>query len=296
MVDPISIIAISSAVGDAVGGATGKLFEKACDSTMRWLSTYFRDHQPNAIAAAQINSLDFLAQLAHRVQALEAEATDAAARRRITDALDDPDFAATFKDALIASARTSDSEKHDMLSRLVAERLRQPPETIVALAIPLATQAVSRLTSRQMKLLGLATFVKHIRPRLIPPPIPPDDFPRWYDEWLTTGIQPFAPLESVHQPDLFHMEALSCVQRSVVGHFVLERELTPKVEQPYAWDYHHFITETPLGPSLNECWESGLKLIMLTSIGQLIGAIVKDRLTGSSTEIDWEPHIAALNQ
>jgi len=289
MVDPVSIAVIAG----SAGGAAGKLVEKAWGVGERWLDSYFRDHQPNAVATAKANSLDFLAQLAYKVKALEAAATDEATKERIRDALDDPDFSATLQDALIASARTSNSEKHDMLSRLVAERLRQPPETIVALAIPLATQAVSKLTPRQMRLLGLATFVKHIRPRPLPPNIDPQHFAQWYDQWLTSGLQPFAPLEPVHSPDLTHIQALSCVQTSIVGYFILEKVLSPNLDEPYTWDYQHFIEQTPLGPALNQCWESGLKLIMLTSVGQLIGVMVHDRLTGSPTEIDWETYAPA---
>ena len=42
--EPLSIVAISA----AVGGAAGKLVEKAWNSGERWLASYFKDHHPEA--------------------------------------------------------------------------------------------------------------------------------------------------------------------------------------------------------------------------------------------------------
>ena len=46
MADPLSLVAL----GAAVGGAAGKFVEKAWDSGEKWITSYFADHRPKAIA------------------------------------------------------------------------------------------------------------------------------------------------------------------------------------------------------------------------------------------------------
>ena len=56
MADPLSLVAL----GAAVGGAAGKFVEKAWNSGEKWITSYFADHRPKAIAQAQANSAEFL--------------------------------------------------------------------------------------------------------------------------------------------------------------------------------------------------------------------------------------------
>ena len=65
--EPLSLIAISA----AVGGATGKFVEKAWDSGEKWISTFYKDHQELAQNKATENTKDFLQELAQRIKFLE---------------------------------------------------------------------------------------------------------------------------------------------------------------------------------------------------------------------------------
>ena len=63
--------------------------------------------------------------------------------------------------------------------------------------------------------------------------------------------------------------------------------LGPPKESGLKWQVDEFITKNPTGVKLNQLWEQGLKSVMPTSVGQLIGIYVADELTGGTTKINW---------
>ena len=60
MTDPLSLIALSA----AVGRAAGKFVEKAWDSGEKWIASYFANHHGKSQEKAKENSLSFLTDLA----------------------------------------------------------------------------------------------------------------------------------------------------------------------------------------------------------------------------------------
>ena len=66
MMDPGSI-----AMGAAIGGVAAKFVDKAWNQGEKWITDYFKDHEPKAVERAQQNSLEFLNELAKRVKTLE---------------------------------------------------------------------------------------------------------------------------------------------------------------------------------------------------------------------------------
>ncbi len=281
--EPLTIVAICA----AVGGATGKLTEKAWDCGEKWLAGFFKNHHPKAIEKANQNSLCFLNDLAQRVHQLEEEAKEEHdIKQRIEYALEDPDFSALLKDALIISARTDNEDKHKILARIVSERLRCQSEGLVALTSTLACDAIKHLTPEQIKFLGITTFVYRIRPYPFPPAIPPHQFGQWYINWLIGMLSLYFPVEPMTRLDFNHLESVSCTKyESFLGRD-LKKVLSP-AEPSYDWNFDHFIQNNPFGKQLHELWKNGMQQNTLTTTGELIGIYVNDELTKKRTIIDW---------
>lgn len=160
--EPLSIAIISG----AVGGAAGAFSKEVWDLGKNWLHSYLKDHKPEAIAKAEQNSLDFLAQLAQRVKTLEEQGEQQ--KKVIEDSLNQPDFSILLQKAILSSAQTEDKGKHEILARLVADRLIQDGESLLALCSKQATDVIPMLNSGQMKILGVLTTIFFIRPKTFP--------------------------------------------------------------------------------------------------------------------------------
>lgn len=269
MADPLSLVAL----GAAVGGAAGKFVEKAWDSGEKWVTTYFKDHQPAAQQKAIENSGHFLADLSKRLEALEK--SGAATKDKIASAQEQPDFSVLLQRALISSAQTSNSDKHELLSRLVAERVKSDAESVVSLASKMACDAIAYASPSHLKILGLAAVLVGIQPSR---KLKNDEFV----SWLQRQVSPFAGVRATHL-DFIHMESLSCL---VFESFItrdLQQVLVSKGVEGF--DYGQFAASA-MGKSLVEVWETDkLKCIRLTSVGQLIGILVSDQLSSSNTDL-----------
>jgi hypothetical protein len=278
--EPLSIIAISG----AVGGIAGKFAEKAWDAGQKWVSSYFKDHAPKAIEKANENSLDFLAQLAQRVKTLEEQGEQN--KRLVEDSLNHPDFSVLLQKAIISSAQTDDKQKHELLARLVSDRLTKGSESLFALSSKLACDAVSMLDVRQIKILGLLTTLILVRPHPFPPPhiVKTNQiFNIWFIQWLTKRLHVYQDL-TIKTMDLLHLESLSCVRVSI-GSRELQKILSPSKESGLTFDYKAF-SATEIGQKVNELWESELKYSLPTTIGQIIGIYASDMLTNTTTSFD----------
>lgn len=276
--EPLSIILISA----AAGGVAGKFVEKAWSSGEKWLSSYFKDHAPKVREEAEQNSLDFLNQLAERVKTLEQQGEQY--KKTIEDSLNHPDFSVLLQKATISSAQTDDKQKHELLARLVSDRLTKGSESLFALSSKLACDAVSMLNLRQMKILGLLTSLILVRPQPFPPThIVKEIFNIWFVQWLTQRLNVYQDL-TLNNLDLLHLESLSCVRVSI-GSRDLQKILSPSKESGLTFDYKAF-SATEIGNKVKELWESELKHALPTTIGQLIGVYVSDMLTNTHTSLD----------
>jgi hypothetical protein len=276
--EPLTIVAISA----TVGGTAGKLVEKAWDSGEKWLAHYFRDHHPKAIEKAKQNSLDFLNVLSKRVDELEEDSKDhERIKRQIDSALEDPDFSALLKDALIASSRTDNEDKHKILARIVSERLRVPTDNLVALTSTLACDAVKHLTTRQLTFLGLTALVHFIRPKSLPPAVSTQQASQLYVDRLTQNLQLYFPLEPLKPIDFRHLESVSCIIYDTVYGFDLREVLIPYALE---WPFEEFIEKDQFGKQLYYLWENGMQFTVVTTTGWLIGIYAHDELAGTTTD------------
>jgi len=278
IMEPLSIVVISA----AAGGIAGKFVEKAWESGEKWLSSYFKDHAPKSRQEAERNSLDFLNQLAERVKTLEQQGEQE--KKLIEDSLNHPDFSVLLQKAIISSAQTDDKQKHELLARLVSDRLTKGSESLFALSSKLACDAVSMLNVRQMKILGLLTNLMFVRPRPFPPPeIPKETFNTWFVNWLVERLNIYQDLALTNM-DLLHLESLSCVRVSI-GSRDLQKILSPPKESGFTFDYKVF-SATEIGNKVKEQWESELKHALPTTVGQVIGIYASDMLTNTTTSFD----------
>lgn len=282
--DPFSVTVVA-----AIGGATGKLAEKACDSATKWLADRFKDHQPKAIAKARLNSEEFINDLVGRIQKLEEEARDdQTLKDKISSAFEDPDFSLLFHDALLGSARTDNSEKHKILSRIVAERLICPPEGLAVLASPLACNAVKYLTPNQMRFIGLSALIWFFRPTPFPPEnIPEEKVGAYYVEWLSELISAIFPVEPLTKIEYAHLEAISLIVYKSLPYSNLHELLSIEHEAMIDWPYKDLVNKTDFGKQLLQLWGSGMNQISLTSVAILIGTYVMDELAGTSSITTW---------
>ncbi len=284
MTDPMSLIAL----GAAVGGAVGKFTEKAWDQGEKWITSYFKDHGQKAQEKAKENSLAFLGDLSQRLKIVEKQNQENS--QEIQDALSHPGFSILLQKAMLASAETDSKEKHEILSRLIADRLTKDSESIHALTSKMATDAISNMTTNQLNLLALNMNLRYI----VPSEIPEDKienqekFDKFAENWIKARVEKLANLQFSNL-DLEHLEALSCLTNMRLGSSGLKQIFENKFSKTskFKFDYEKFI-DSDLGKAIKAHWENGLQSAILTSVGQLIGIYATEMITGSSTNLSPE--------
>lgn len=277
--EPLSIIAI----GAAVGGAAGKFVEKAWDSGEKWIQSYFKDHKEVAQQKATDNTMDFLNELAQKVKRLED--SKQIPKGKIESAQDHPDFSAMLQKALLTSAQTDSKDKHIILARLVSERLKSKPESILALGSKMACDAISYATVNQLLILGLAVNFYVIRPNPFPPQgVNETNFQDYMNSWLTQRLKPYEKIE-FKQIDIIHLESLSCLKvNTFIGCELNDMFKKDKL----VYDFEK-MTDIQLRDKMKKIWNDGLQKIDLTTVGIIIGVSVSDLLTNTNTTFDgWE--------
>jgi len=277
--EPLSIIAI----GAAVGGAAGKFVEKAWDSGEKWIQSYFKDHKEVAQQKATDNTMDFLNELAQKVKQLED--SKQIPKDKIESAQDHPDFSAMLQKALLTSAQTDSKDKHIILARLVSERLKSEPESILALSSKMACDAISYATVNQLLILGLAVNFYGIRPNPFPPiGVNETNFQEYMNAWLTQRLKPYEKIE-FKQIDITHLESLSCLK---VNTFIGRGLNDMFKKENLVYDFEKMV-DIQLREKMKKIWNDGLQKIDLTTVGQIIGVSVSDLLTNTNTTFDgWE--------
>lgn len=268
MTDPLSLIAL----GAGIGGAAGKFVEKAWDSGEKWLASYFANHREKAQEAARTNAAEFLNELATRIKMLES--IQSVKQDDIETAQDHPDFSAALQKALLSSAQTDNKEKHQLLARLISERIKTGPESLLSLASKMACDAISYTSSQQLRVLGLQSILLYIKPSS---PLPNDQF----NNWLVARLDPYKQLD-IKILDYLHLEALSCAKHESF----LDRDLLGVLKEKNNGNFdNEAFFKSDVGIRITFLWnEQLLRSLVLTSIGQIIGVYVSDMLSGGTTQ------------
>ena len=219
------------ALGAAVGGAAGKFTEKAWDSSERWLKERFGSHRAAAQKLARENAADFVRELADR-------------------------------------AETNDHTKHRLLATLVANRMQSAPETTLALASQLASDAITRSTQRQLTLMALQAFIEGVQPK----------YPMklsMFEVWLKVNLEPFEDFE-FHEIDARHLVAIACATFDPTSQRMLGLMLAMKRHGKLLRKINEILANT----NLQMQWDHGLAGVELTSVGLVVGALAYDQMTG----------------
>lgn len=253
MSDPMSIVLLAG----AAGGAAGKFTEIAMETGKQWIGNYFNNHQPKAQQQAQQNGLDFLTELATRVQTLERN--NQVTQEKIEKIQEDPDFSAALQKALISSAQTQNKEKHQVLAEILAQRLTVESESLEALTTKMSLDVVSFLTSNQLNILGLITFLYSLAPI-----VTLDSFS--YEIWIIDSLEPYLDIE-ISDTDLMHLETLSCLKINQM----LGKDLQGILKRKnYGTSLSSGFYETEEYKKIEELWHRKLENVDLTSVGSLI--------------------------
>lgn len=279
--EPLSIAIISG----AAGGVAGVFAKDVWNLGRNWIHSYWQGHEPQAIAKAEQNSLDFLAQLATRVKALEEQGEKQ--KKTIENSLNQPDFSILLHKAMLSSAETESKGKHEVLARLVADRLTQDTESLLTLCSKQAVDVLPMLNERQMKTLAFLTTIFFVRPQDFPPPNVADHetvLYIWCLQWLERRLCIYEDLV-VHNQDYLHLESLSCIKWDSMISRKLENILVFRTDTTFKFNVKEFL-KTPIGTQVNELWNAGLKGALPTTVGQVIGVYTSDRLLGTKTSFD----------
>lgn len=269
MPDPLSLIAI----GAAVGGGAGKFVEKAWDSGEKWIVSYFSGHQKKAREKAEENSTDFLKKLGERIS--ELEKAKEVSEETITTSQEHPDFSVILQKAMLSAAQTDNENKHDLLARLVSERLKASPESMLAMASKMACEAISYTTPNHLQIIGLLTNVLYIQPV-------GTVTPEQNQQWLFARTTPFLTVKP-EVIDYTHLESLSCMKFESFITRDLKEILNRKFDGNF--NYEAFI-QSPQGTRLMEIWEGkSLKSCQLTTVGQILGVMISDQVVGGKTNM-----------
>ena len=269
MPDPLSLVAL----GAAIGGGAGKFVEKAWDSGEKWIVSYFANHQEKAREKAEENSADFLKKLGARVA--ELENNNQISEDSLVTAQEHPDFSVVLQKAMLSAAQTDSESKHDLLSRLVAERIQAAPESMLSMASKMACDAISFTTPNQLQILGLLTNILYIEPSGL-------THQSQQMPWLQARTAPFLSVNA-NPMDYTHLESLSCMKFESFITRDLSQILTQKLGKGF--EYEEFKL-TQLGDKLIAIWEEkSLKSCQLTTVGQILGIMVSDQFIGGKTNM-----------
>ena len=190
-------------------------------------------------------------------------------------ALEHPDFSVVLQKAMLSAAQTENQNKHELLSRLVAERIQAPPESLVSMASKMACDAISFTTPNQLLILGLLTNILYI--------VPSETIIETQKlEWIQTRVSKFLELNlRTLDLDCNHLESLSCT--TVIS--IISNDLPKILSHKFggAFDFDTFKSK-PTGEKLVKMWkESHLQKCNLTTVGQILGVMVSDQHLGDKT-------------
>lgn len=274
-------------IGKAAASAGGKFVDKAWDNASKWLKEKFKGHGKDVQEQANKNSESFLQNAGKQLQVIVQNSQNSPVTIQLmNDNFRDPDFSATLQEATIAAARTSSEEKHLLLARLIAERVSAKSEDMVSLVSSSATEAIRKLSSKHLHILGLATLVCQIRPANFPDNFPPEiveaHAKNWWDSQLSAML---AQAKELSHVDMRHLVSLSCIDHDTI----FSRDLNPILKSGFGeWKTQEYLEVSDNGKRLVEIYKSTLEHMTLTSTGMLIGILVHDQVIGQHTVIDWK--------
>jgi hypothetical protein len=279
-------------IAGVAGGAAKEISQSAWQLGQKWITSYFEDHNPAAIAKAEENAAACVNLIAHKVQQLE---EDTQLNRALFDrALVEPDFGILLQKALLGAAQTEDKTKREVLAEIVTNRLTAESESLYAVAAQTAAETVAKCTPVQLKILAFAANISKVRI------YPKGQGFTTREAFVAFSMEQFevrfAPLVDfpVTRLDTHHLEALSCLNAIWVDYGSRDREfLYWRVEDG---EYHEFLREDdmhnfPSGIAIHNKWRQlRINDYHLSTTGSLIGVLASDSIAGmdSNSLTGWK--------
>lgn len=269
MADPLTLVVL----GGAAGGAASELVKKGVECGQLWLREYFASHQAKVTERAAANTSDFLNRLAEKVCKLEEEKS--IDRAVVDSVLQDPSYSLLLQKSILSAAESSSGTKHDLLSRIVSERIRHQEEDFFSLCAPLAIEAIARCTKDHLKMLSLLAYMFNLSHKAgLPEPVRAKAF---FD-----AVSPLVDIE-VTELDVLHLESISCLSYSGIVTYAPHQFVDKKFGgDEKVWDALPKYGD--INPFL-KVWNSMLLHCFPTSVGQLIGFTAFDQIRGHRTDL-----------
>lgn len=258
---------------------THKFIEKYKNDGNKWLTSCFKNHDTKVKRQAEANSMDFIIDLTKQVKSFMEKGE--ISQEQINNAQNQPDFSIILQNSLLNAAQTESKEKHKLLARLIAERLKAKPESMLSLASKMASDIIPLITINQLKLLGLLANIFYCLTEYS------TLFEGDHFDFLIGRLHPYAELEVKNDIDLLHLETLSCIKReSLVMIGSLNRFIVPENNKNF---YVEEFYNTDIGKKILNLWNNHrLETLILTTTGKIIGIYVSDLLANSTTRLkDW---------
>ena len=84
-----------------------------------------------------------------------------------------------------------------------------------------------------------------------------------------------------------HLEATSTLSVDFMTSRDFEKVLREKLSLGQDWSAEKLLAHLSFGAELRDLWSTSVHNVTLTSVGQLIGVMVHDSVSGSTTIIKW---------
>jgi hypothetical protein len=261
-------------VSAIIAAGSKKFINETWDAGKKWLNRYGEDHSPRAQEAAMQNTIDFLKELAYKIEALEN--SQRVSSKYISEVQNHPEFAFFLRKAMITASLTDNNEKHKALAKLVTERLAAPADSLVSMVSKLACDAISFMSLKHMQTLAVITILNNIRPST-PLLIPDLSYTQYFFPWIRLRLDPFIDLD-IRYIDVSHLESLACVKRNDL----VQRELDEILSEGDLKFQIKEIDDLQFKKKLERLWKS-INNVTPTTIGQMIGVITADSISLDNT-------------
>jgi len=285
--DPISIAtgAGKLMLSKAASSVSEKFVDEAWGKATTWISKKFHEHGSKVEENANKNAKSFLEKTGKDIKIIvENSKGNPVNVQIIENSFNNPDFSADFQEAVYASARTNSEQKHDLLARIIAEKVLSTDDKVTSLTASMAIRAVNELAPRHLYYLGLCALIYEIRPTNLPADLSEDQrnviFNNWWSKELDILLSKVEKLQDI---DFRHLVSVNCIQyENFIGRSLMET-LKSGLDN---WDSQTFIDKYPNGQKMKDIFD-GLQKVTLTSLGSTVGVYVHDNLTGITTRISW---------
>lgn len=288
MIEPVTVASSAGklVLGKAASTAGGKFVDKAYKSASKWLKDKFGKHSQKVQKKAKQNTESFLEKAGKSVKLTIQNSQNNPISIQIIDKnFSDPDFSAVLQESVIASARTSSEEKHELLARIISERVLSKPNRVVPLVSSMAIKAVKDLSSKHLYFLGLCSLIYDIRPRNLPQNLPKEPLEQVATEWWSRRLKNILPkAQKLNDIDIRHLESVNCIKyESFIG-----RDLVKIMQNGFGeWNAESFLDNYESSKKLKKLFEETIQKLRLTSLGSIIGIYVHDLISKQRTKISW---------